>query len=237
MNEKLRDFDVLDEVHGDDDDDDEADDQDGANGRRETDASAMYDDSSDTDLETDSGLTLARRVDSRRSARTAVVSNNDVNGQPDAVVVKCEPSSLDGGDTNSSGSASVTTAAMLNGGDGGGDEDVELADDELEALLNEGLPENMRIEKKHESQYDEKFKTVLVELEQNHFDVLPEGWVQVWQSGDDVQMERPSCIGFLYFSHESHMILMFYEIDLLSRLSCFPSCFLFLFGSTSYATM
>lgn len=54
----------------------------------------------------------------------------------------------------------------------------DLDEDALEELLNEGLPESIR-NKKVEVQYDEKFKTVLDEFEQNHFEVLPEGWVQV----------------------------------------------------------
>lgn len=54
----------------------------------------------------------------------------------------------------------------------------EMDEDALEELLNEGLPEDIR-NKKKELQYDEKFKTVLEEFEQNHFEVLPEGWVQV----------------------------------------------------------
>lgn len=54
----------------------------------------------------------------------------------------------------------------------------DLDVEEIEAMLNEGLPADLR-NKKTESQYDEKFKTVLEEKEQNHFEVLPEGWVQV----------------------------------------------------------
>lgn len=70
-------------------------------------------------------------------------------------------------------------------GDGSRVEKDELDDDALEELLNEGLPESIR-NKKKEVQYDEKFKTVLEEFEQNHFEVLPEGWVQVDGQSDMV---------------------------------------------------
>lgn len=45
-------------------------------------------------------------------------------------------------------------------------------------MLDEGLPENLR-NKRKENQYEEKYKTVLEEKGRNHFEVLPEGWVQV----------------------------------------------------------
>lgn len=63
-------------------------------------------------------------------------------------------------------------------GNGARAENDDLDEEALEELLNEGLPESIR-NKKKEVQYDEKFKTVLEEFEQNHFEVLPEGWVQV----------------------------------------------------------
>lgn len=44
--------------------------------------------------------------------------------------------------------------------------------------MDEKLPEEFRLRKK-ENQYEEKFKTVLEEKGRNHFDVLPEGWLQV----------------------------------------------------------
>lgn len=75
--------------------------------------------------------------------------------------------------------------------------DTDLGDNELEDMLNEGLPDDIK-NRKTEQQYDEKFKTVLegnancfitcyysnrlfhfTEKGQNHFEVLPEGWVQV----------------------------------------------------------
>lgn len=76
--------------------------------------------------------------------------------------------------------------------------DTDLGEAEIEDMLNEALPEDLR-NKKIQSQYDEKYKTVLegllkfiitiklffiyhfclfLEKGQNHFEVLPEGWVQ-----------------------------------------------------------
>lgn len=63
----------------------------------------------------------------------------------------------------------------------------DLDEEAIEELLNEGLPEDIR-NKKKELQYVEKFKTVLEEFEQNHFEVLPEGWVQVSPSSMDFML-------------------------------------------------
>lgn len=159
MHTKLRDFDVLDEVRGDDDDDDVNQNADAA-GERAGNVTGLfeYDDSSDTDLETDSGLTMARRrtdaLAAKRAKATATVNSEQGNA---------DESGAQGAD------ADAVTADNF---------DDDLNEEELEALLNEGLPEAIR-NKKFETQYDEKFKTVLVELDQNHFEVLPEGWVQV----------------------------------------------------------
>ncbi|XP_037051597.1 microprocessor complex subunit DGCR8 [Bradysia coprophila] len=67
------------------------------------------------------------------------------------------------------------------GSEGGFDDDssdTDLNDNDIENMLNEGLPEELK-NKKVEAQYDEKFKIVLEEKGQNHFEVLPEGWVKV----------------------------------------------------------
>lgn len=86
--------------------------------------------------------------------------------------------------------------------------DSEVPDDEIEAMLEEGLPDEFKgrkrkrdggklinfifscmycekltsflsiIEEGHKP-YEERDKTVLIEKGQNHFDVLPEGWIQV----------------------------------------------------------
>lgn len=179
MHERLRDFDVLDEVQGDDeDDDDDYDDgceqhnNDGGVKRRHslTDQHRMEDDdSSDTDLETDSGLVAARRLENAKVKRSQILSKKCPAAKDTAFNVPANGDATNA--ANSTDASSMTNA--VNGND-----DDDLNDDELEALLNEGLPEHIR-NKKFETQYDEKFKTVLVELEQNHFEVLPEGWVQV----------------------------------------------------------
>ncbi|XP_043485621.1 microprocessor complex subunit DGCR8 isoform X1 [Polistes fuscatus] len=60
--------------------------------------------------------------------------------------------------------------------------DSEVPDEEIEAMLEEGLPEEFkgkRKDKKDSMPYEEKEKLVLDEIGHNHFDVLPEGWVQV----------------------------------------------------------
>lgn len=56
--------------------------------------------------------------------------------------------------------------------------DLDLDGNELDLLLDEGLPEDLK-NKKRLNQYESKYKTVLEEKGHNHFEVLPEGWVQV----------------------------------------------------------
>ncbi|XP_031841827.1 microprocessor complex subunit partner of drosha isoform X2 [Nomia melanderi] len=60
--------------------------------------------------------------------------------------------------------------------------DSDVPDEEIEAMLEEGLPEEFkgkRKDKKDSVPYEEKEKLVLDEIGHNHFDVLPESWVQV----------------------------------------------------------
>lgn len=64
------------------------------------------------------------------------------------------------------------------------DEDSDVPDDEIEKMLEEALATRKR--KAGEAgldsdsiSFEEKFKVVLIEKGQNHFDVLPEGWIQV----------------------------------------------------------
>lgn len=60
--------------------------------------------------------------------------------------------------------------------------DSDIPDDEIEAMLEEGLPDEFkgkRMDKRNDMLYEEKEKLVLDEIGHNHFDVLPEGWVQV----------------------------------------------------------
>ncbi|XP_076230942.1 microprocessor complex subunit partner of drosha [Calliopsis andreniformis] len=60
--------------------------------------------------------------------------------------------------------------------------DSDVPDEEIEAMLEEGLPDEFkgkRKDKKDSVPYEEKEKLVLDEIGHNHFDVLPEGWVQV----------------------------------------------------------
>ena len=60
--------------------------------------------------------------------------------------------------------------------------DSDVPDEEIEAMLEESLPEEFRKKRKGNKEfvpYEEKEKLVLDEIGHNHFDVLPEGWVQV----------------------------------------------------------
>ncbi|XP_017036884.1 microprocessor complex subunit DGCR8 isoform X1 [Drosophila kikkawai] len=63
--------------------------------------------------------------------------------------------------------------------DGEGEEydSSEFDDEEIENLLDEKLPDELRDSKR--PKYEQRFKTVLEEKRLNHFEVLPEGWVQV----------------------------------------------------------
>ncbi|CAL4102194.1 unnamed protein product, partial [Meganyctiphanes norvegica] len=85
--------------------------------------------------------------------------------------------------------------------------DSEVPEEEIDALLEEGLPEEMKgprkrrrdpnyEEEKGDAQhphYEEKEKMVLVEKGSNHFEILPEGWVQITHnSGMPVYLHRPS---------------------------------------------
>ncbi|KAH8360231.1 hypothetical protein KR093_011436, partial [Drosophila rubida] len=53
----------------------------------------------------------------------------------------------------------------------------DFDDEEIENLLDEKLPDDLRESKR--PKYEQRFKTVLDEKRHNHFEVLPEGWVQV----------------------------------------------------------
>ncbi|XP_046471884.1 microprocessor complex subunit DGCR8 isoform X1 [Neodiprion pinetum] len=60
--------------------------------------------------------------------------------------------------------------------------DSDVPDEEIEAMLEEGLPDEFKGKRRKKSDampYEEKEKLVLDEIGHNHFDVLPEGWVQV----------------------------------------------------------
>lgn len=64
--------------------------------------------------------------------------------------------------------------------------DSDVPDEEIEAMLEEGLPEEFKRRKKQiikdgegDSPYEQREKIVLEEIGHNHFDMLPEGWVQV----------------------------------------------------------
>lgn len=83
------------------------------------------------------------------------------------------------------------------------DYDSEVPEEEIDALLEEGLPEEMKGPRKRrreallgegeEAPYDERQKIVLVDKGSNHFEVLPEGWVQVTHnSGMPVYLHKQS---------------------------------------------
>ncbi|CAD7092377.1 unnamed protein product [Hermetia illucens] len=63
------------------------------------------------------------------------------------------------------------------GSDGGDSSEFDLDENELENMLDEALPEDLK--KRKQVPYEERFKTVVEEKGRNHFDVLPEGWLQV----------------------------------------------------------
>uniref|UniRef100_A0A182VWW4 DRBM domain-containing protein n=1 Tax=Anopheles minimus TaxID=112268 RepID=A0A182VWW4_9DIPT len=62
-------------------------------------------------------------------------------------------------------------------GDDGSSEGSDVNYDDIESMLDEGLPEELRNTAKKQP-YEERFKQVLEEKGRNHFEVLPEGWVQ-----------------------------------------------------------
>ncbi|XP_040156195.1 microprocessor complex subunit DGCR8 [Anopheles arabiensis] len=61
--------------------------------------------------------------------------------------------------------------------DDGSSEGSDVNYDDIESMLDEGLPEELRNTNKKQP-YEERFKQVLEEKGRNHFEVLPEGWVQ-----------------------------------------------------------
>lgn len=62
-------------------------------------------------------------------------------------------------------------------GEAGDYDSSDFDDEEIENLLDEKLPDDLRESKR--PKYEQRFKTVLEEKRHNHFEVLPEGWVQV----------------------------------------------------------
>lgn len=53
----------------------------------------------------------------------------------------------------------------------------EVPNDEVDSMLDEALPDEFKCPKRKE--YEQKEKLVLEEIGHNHFDILPEGWLQV----------------------------------------------------------
>ncbi|KAK7870684.1 hypothetical protein R5R35_009849 [Gryllus longicercus] len=79
--------------------------------------------------------------------------------------------------------------------------DSDVPDEEIEAMLEEGLPEEFKRKKKQvnvkegegENPYEQREKIVLEEIGHNHFDMLPEGWVQVTHnSGMPIYLHKQS---------------------------------------------
>ncbi|PSN51364.1 hypothetical protein C0J52_07928 [Blattella germanica] len=81
--------------------------------------------------------------------------------------------------------------------------DSDVPDEEIERMLEEGLPEEFKGRRKislgqkegegASSPYEEKEKIVLEEIGHNHFDVLPEGWLQVTHnSGMPIYLHKQS---------------------------------------------
>lgn len=70
------------------------------------------------------------------------------------------------------------------------DEDSEFEED-IESMLDQALPDEMK--NKSKKDYEERFKIVLDEKGRNHFEVLPEGWVQITHnSGMPLYLHRHS---------------------------------------------
>lgn len=73
----------------------------------------------------------------------------------------------------------LTPILIITGGENG-DDDYDFTDDDLdvvEQMLDENLPDDYKNRKK-DQEYEERSKVVLEEKGRNHFEVLPEGWVQ-----------------------------------------------------------
>nr|CAG4641636.1 EOG090X04U5 [Eurycercus lamellatus] len=89
----------------------------------------------------------------------------------------------------------------------GNEDEEDREDEEIDAMLDEGLPEEFRTKKKFKRSdgsaratngdsnmaYEEKEKIVLEEKGKNHFEVLPENWVQVTHnSGMPIYLHKPT---------------------------------------------
>nr|SVE73508.1 EOG090X04U5 [Daphnia atkinsoni] len=88
------------------------------------------------------------------------------------------------------------------------EDDYNIQDEEIDAMLEEDLPEEMKSRKKFKKAdgtsrssgngdasmaYEEKEKIVLEEKGKNHFEVLPENWVQVTHnSGMPIYLHKPT---------------------------------------------
>nr|CAG4650917.1 EOG090X04U5 [Simocephalus serrulatus]SVE94191.1 EOG090X04U5 [Simocephalus serrulatus] len=85
--------------------------------------------------------------------------------------------------------------------------DYEIKEDEIDAMLEEGLPDELKSTKRFKRgdgtakpangdasmAYEEKEKIVLEEKGKNHFEVLPENWVQVTHnSGMPIYLHKPT---------------------------------------------
>lgn len=76
-----------------------------------------------------------------------------------------------------------------------------FGEEDIENMLDEGLPDDLK--NKKNSQREERFKIILEERGKNHFEVLPEGWVQVTHNtGMPVYLHKPTrvcCVARPYF--------------------------------------
>ncbi|XP_058788955.1 microprocessor complex subunit DGCR8-like [Phymastichus coffea] len=74
--------------------------------------------------------------------------------------------------------------------------DSDVPDDEIEAMLEESLPEEFKrklADRKNQVHYEEKEKLIMDEIGHNHFEFLPEGWVKVTHnSGMPLYLHRQS---------------------------------------------
>ena len=79
--------------------------------------------------------------------------------------------------------------------------DSDIPDDEIEAMLEEGLPEEFKGKKSSgKAEFcEQKEKLILDEIGHNHFDVLPEGWVQVCNNYKVLCKISKLCFFFNFF--------------------------------------
>ncbi|EDV92769.1 GH18644 [Drosophila grimshawi] len=142
-----------------------------------------------------------------RQTRDAELMSEPINQQLRQFQVLDEVATASEDDDSNDNSDKLNGDNYADDDDGDGDGDAgdydssDFDDEEIENLLDEKLPDDMRESKR--PKYEQRFKTVLEEKRHNHFEVLPEGWVQVTHnSGMPLFLHRKSrvcCAARPYF--------------------------------------